>query len=294
MKIVQGDEIALKRGLEHRGGTFHFRLLLEGEPGTPDNFQLSLGQMGGDFFSPRHRHNFEQIRFQVEGSLDYGRDGKLTAGMVGYFPEGMSYGPQSQDPEETPMTAVLQCGGASGSGYLSRNEAKAAMDELADSGTFADGVFRRNDGVEGKRNMDGYQAIWEHRNQRPMVYPKPRYGHPVFMDPAHYAWLPVDGADGVSEKPLGVFSECRTAAGFVKLAPGAVYQAAGRAIYFVVSGTGKIADQPFRRFTTLLVERGETASFSAGGTAEILRMGLPDLSAMAKDAGAGATAAAAE
>ena len=81
MKIVQADDIPLKRGLEHRGGIFHSRRLLEGEPGTLDNFQLTLGQMGGEFFSPRHRHNFEQIRFQVEGTLDYARDGKLSAGL---------------------------------------------------------------------------------------------------------------------------------------------------------------------------------------------------------------------
>ena len=119
MKIVQTDEIPLKRGLEHRGGIFHGRIMVEGEPGALDNFQLSFGQMGGDFNSPRHRHNFEQIRYQLEGVLDYGRDGKLTAGMVGYFPEAVYYGPQSQDPNIPCKTIVLQFGGASGSGYLS-------------------------------------------------------------------------------------------------------------------------------------------------------------------------------
>ena len=48
MKIVQADDIPLQRGLEHRGGTFHSRRLLEGEPGALDNYQLTLGQMGGD------------------------------------------------------------------------------------------------------------------------------------------------------------------------------------------------------------------------------------------------------
>src|SRR5262249_44960644 len=99
MKIVQTDEIPLKRGLEHRGGRSHGRIMVEGEPGALENFQLSFGQMGGDFNSPRHRHNFEQIRYQLEGVLDYGRDGKLVAGMVGYFPEAVYYGPQSQDPD---------------------------------------------------------------------------------------------------------------------------------------------------------------------------------------------------
>src|SRR6266851_5407799 len=125
MQIVQTDEIPLKRGLEHRGGTFHGRIMLEGEPHALDNFQLSFGQMGGDFNSPRHRHNFEQIRYQLDGVLDYGRDGKLLAGMVGYFPEAVHYGPQSQDPNVACKTIVLQFGGASGSGYLSQAEVQA-------------------------------------------------------------------------------------------------------------------------------------------------------------------------
>ena len=108
MKIVQTDQIPLKRGLEHRGGMFHGRIMVEGEAGALDNFQLSFGQMGGDFNSPRHRHNFEQIRYQLEGVLDYGRDGRLTAGMVGYFPEAVYYGPQSQDPSINCKTIVMQ------------------------------------------------------------------------------------------------------------------------------------------------------------------------------------------
>ena len=49
MKIVQTDEIPLKRALEHRGGIFHGRIVVEGAPGALDNFQVSYGQMGGDF-----------------------------------------------------------------------------------------------------------------------------------------------------------------------------------------------------------------------------------------------------
>jgi len=44
MKIVQGDELEWVRGLEYRGGTFHYRNLMEGTAGTIDNFQLSMGR----------------------------------------------------------------------------------------------------------------------------------------------------------------------------------------------------------------------------------------------------------
>jgi hypothetical protein len=291
MKIVQGEELQWERGLEYRGGMFHFRRLLEGEPGGIDNFQLSLGRMSGEFYSPRHHHNFEQVRFQLDGELDFARDGKMKTGMVGYFPEGAFYGPQSQDPATTPMTVVLQCGGASGSGYLSRNEVKAGMDALSAEGEFKDGVFRRPKDVPGKRNTDGYQAIWEYVNKRPMVYPKPRYSRPFMMDPAHYEWVAVADAAGIAEKMLGVFTERRTVARFVRLDPGATFEAGGRGIFFVTKGQGTVEDQPLQRLTTVYVNRGERARFTAQDTVEMLHLGLPDLSGIGAGTDVAAVAA---
>jgi len=279
MKITQGDELPWTRGLEHRGGTFHYRNLMEGAPGTRDNFQLSMGRNDKDFVSPRHRHNFEQFRFQLEGDLDFARDGKMTPGMVGFFPEGASYGPQTS--EATATTIVLQFGGASGSGYLSRKEVKQGMDELRAFGTFEGGVFRRNEGEPGKRNMDGYEAIWSHVNGRPLEYPKPRYPAPVMMDRAHFAWVPLAGSPGVREKLIGVFSERRAEAAFYKLDPGATLRASGRAIYVAYAGEGRAADQPLRPFTTLFLDYGEDTAITARTEVELIRFGLPDLRDMA-------------
>jgi len=200
MKIVQGDELEWVRGLEYRGGTFHYRNLMEGTPGTIDNFQLSMGRNDKDFVSPRHRHNFEQFRFQLEGDLNFARDGVMTPGMVGYFPEGTSYGPQTS--EATATTFVLQFGGSSGQGYLSRKEVRQGMDALRATGTFDGGVYRRNEGEPGKRNMDGFQAIWEQANGRPLQFPKPRYDKPVMMDQAGYEWVAAEGQPGVPTRLL--------------------------------------------------------------------------------------------
>jgi len=278
MKIVQGDELSLKRGLEHRGGTFHYSILAEGEPGTLGNFQVSLGRIGGDFFSPRHRHNFEQIRFQLEGTLDFGRDGKLIEGMVGYFPEGVAYGPQTQKSQEAPATTiVLQCGGASGSGYLSAEEVKAGMEELKQEGEFRDGVFRRRDDVEGRRNTDGYQAIWEHVNGRAMVYPEGRYVTPILSNPESFDWVPVADRAGVAEKPLGVFTERRTAMGFLRIEAGFGYKIAGNGVFLVMNGVGEGGGASWRRLTTITLDRGESLELKASKTMEILEMRLPDL-----------------
>jgi len=291
MKIVQGDAVPLERGLEYRGGTFYARTLMEGEAGTPGNFQLGLGRNEGDFFSPRHRHNFEQIRYAFEGELDFDKTGKLTEGMIGYFPEGVSYGPQSQKQGQVSTALVLQFGGASGSGYLSRQQVRAGMEDLKTYGEFKDGVFHRREAKDGKVNLDGFQAIWEHVNGRPMVYPKPRYQTPLFLNPANYDWVPVDGAAGVSEKALGVFTERRAEVRLIKLEAGAVHTVDGRGLYFVLSGTGTVEREPFRRQTTLYLAKGETATFAARETAEVLHFGLPNLDGMRAQQGGLAQAA---
>ncbi len=165
------------------------------------------------------------------------------------------------------------------------------MDALRQEGEFKDGVFRRAKDVPGKRNMDGYQAIWEYVNKRPMVYPKPRYSRPFMMDPANYQWVPVAGAPGVQEKMLGVFTERRTSARFVRLDPGARFDAEGRGIYFAIKGQGTVEGQPLRRLTTIYVNRGEHASFVARDGVEMLHLGLPDLSGLAAGADIAAVAA---
>lgn len=290
MKIVQGDEIEWKRGLEYRGGTFHYRNLLEGEAGTIGNFQLSMGRNDKDFVSPRHRHNFEQFRFQLEGDLEFGRDGTMKPGMVGYFSEGAHYGPQTSQMDA--LTIVLQFGGASGSGYLSRAEVTRGMQELSKFGTFEGGVYRRNEGVPGKKNMDGYQAIWEHVNGRAMEYPKPRYPMPLMMDESHFSWVAVADEPGVDEKQLGQFTERRTDAAILRVAAGATHALRPRSIYFCKTGKGSIGDAPVRRYTTIHVAAGDAARVSASEELIFLRMGLPDLSNMAMQGNAAASLAA--
>jgi hypothetical protein len=276
MKIVQVEDVPSVRGLEHRGGTFHAKTPVEGTPGSPDNFKFSLSRLGTDYSGPRHRHNFDQFRYMIEGESDYG-DGSLKPGMLGYYPEGVPYGPQVNKTEI--YGAVLQFAGASGSGYLLPREVKAGMEELKKFGTFADGIFTRAEGVPGKRNMDAYQAIWEHVHGREMVYPKGRYSAPIFMDSANYTWVRV--ADGISEKLFGVWTERRTEAGLLRLEGGASHEVEGRGIYCVLSGTGECEGNPLKQYTTLFLKYGERALLHATETLELLHYGLPDLSDLA-------------
>src|SRR3954447_19452038 len=275
MKIVQLEDAPLVRGLEHRGGTFHSRTTAEGTPGTPGNFKFSLSRLGTDYSGPRHRHNFDQYRYMIEGESDYGQDGPLKAGMLGYYPEGVAYGPQVNKTEI--FCAVLQFGGASGSGYLLPREVKAGMEELKAFGEFKDGIFHRHDGA-GKRNMDAYQAIWEHVHGHDMIYPKGRYDAPIFADAKNYDWAPVRGALGVSEKLFGVWTERRTEAGLVRIDAGASYAVHGRGVYCVLSGSGDCEGKPLKQYTTVFLEDGESTILHAQEALQLLHYGLPDLS----------------
>lgn len=277
MKIIHAEDIEWKRGLEHRGGTFHFRHMFDGEPDTPGNFQFNIGRIGGDFASPRHRHNFEQFRYQVEGTMSFGRNGKMGQGSFGYFPEGAPYGPQSS--EGTSSTAVLQFGGASGSGYLSRAQVRAGQSELEKAGVFEGGVFRRNDDAAGRRNSDGYQAIWEHHNGRRLDYPKPRYRDPIIIDPDNYEWVAI--GPGVSERHMGSFTERRLEAAFIRLENGAAWNGAGRGVYLVTKGSGRVAGKAFTALSGVHADVGETPQFTAGEETILLRMTLPDLAGLA-------------
>jgi hypothetical protein len=283
MQVVHADEVEWNRGLPHRGGTFHFRELIDGEPSSLGNFQFSIGRIQGDFASPRHRHNFEQFRFQLEGVADFARNGKMDEGCLGYFPEGAAYGPQSAEGVAT--TAVLQFGGASGSGYLCRTEVQAGTQELKKTGTFDAGVFRRNDDVDGRRNTDAYQAIWEYHHGKAMQYPQPRYRDPIMLDTSHYEWTPITA--GVHEKLLGVFTERRTEAQLIKLEKGAVWPASNRSVYLVLIGTGTVARQPYRALTAIHLSDGERETlFEAHEETTVLRLGLPDLAGLGEISGA--------
>jgi len=277
MKIVQSDEIDSNRASLHREGAAYRKLLLEGEPGI-DNFSLVISRSEARI-SPRHRHTFEQFRYQLEGTADYSKTGKLKTGMLGYFPEAVRYGPQTQGDNKDLNVLCLQCGGASGGGYLGRGEQLEGAKELQNMGTFKDGVFHRNPDLQGKRNVEGSQAIWEHVMGRPMKFPEPRYDSPLLMKPDNFDWLAVKGAEGVYEKPMGVFTERHTASGFVKLEDGASFDLGteGRDIYFVLNGTGTAGKEAYRWGTTLYLNPEETISMNAGKETELIHFRLPDL-----------------
>jgi hypothetical protein len=280
MQIAHGDEVPVAcDGGGVRSGKVGKQILLSGDPASPGNFKFGLFHQYGDFFSPRHRHNFCQFRVQIEGSCKYGLSGEMKPGTVGYFPEGAYYGPQGPDDGDT-YTATLQFGGPSGSGLLTAQQTAAAKKELVKIGFFQEGVFHRNPDVPGRRNMDGFEAVWEQVTGRRLVYPEPQYATPVLMHPDNFQWMRAAGASGVEEKFLGVFTDCQISCALYRIQPGAALTAQGRGVFLVLSGHGAVKGDTFRRFTSVYVDTGEASDFKADQLSEILLMGMPDVAAM--------------
>jgi hypothetical protein len=206
---------------EVRRGRVHMirrkRLPLEtGVEGVTMEYSLSVVPDG--YFTPRHRHNFDQIRYTLSGLQSTGL-GDLASGECGYFPEGSHYGPQQQKGECECL--VLQFQGASGEHLLSNEEMNATYEKLLKSGgKFENGVYKGLKPDGSPKNRDSYEAIWEEHEGRDLVFPEPRYRQPVMMLAKNYRFWPDRRRPGVEVKHLGTFSEARTGIGFLRLTPG--------------------------------------------------------------------------
>ncbi len=273
VRVVSLETVPLVERAHVREGLFRSRRLLIGAPRTAGNFSLQLVSTPNSYQSPRHRHNFDQVRYQIEGDFDFGPDGKMRPGSIAYFPEATHYGPQSSTGPS--LTLVLQFGGASGDGYISSEEYEQAMQELATVGTFAKGVYTRLKSDGRKLNQDAYEAVWEKVNGRPLDYPPQRYARAIFTEPDHFRWVPVTSHAGVSLKLLGIFSERRVKLALFRIEAGARLELEDASLYFVRSGTGAAGEEKIERHTTIHVPRGEHAAAIAGDTLELLQLGLP-------------------
>ena len=91
MRVVQASEARFVGPKAHREGGIQFRYLLEGEEGRRDNYALTLVDIANAFATPRHRHNFDQVRIMMDGSFGFGPSLVQHKGSVGYFSEGTHY-----------------------------------------------------------------------------------------------------------------------------------------------------------------------------------------------------------
>ena len=150
-----GESLVAQRG----GGDVAHKRLFEGEEGSPDHYMLVMAKEPKTFFSPLHRHPWDQIRYCLEGAIPIAKGVFVEGGEIAYFPEGARYGPQEGG--EDRIVVLLQFGGASGQGFIGADRVKQARLDLAKEGRFEDGVYTR-DVAQGRKNRDAYEAIWLH------------------------------------------------------------------------------------------------------------------------------------
>ncbi len=276
--LVNFSDVPLVERQHARQGTFRAHSMLHGHEGSPGNFFLQLSRTYADFLSPRHRHNFEQIRVQLEGPADFDRDGVMESGTLGYFPEGVFYGPQSISGES--LTLVLQFGGASGSGYIPEAAFQAGVEKLKGSGTFEKGVYRSTRADGSKYSQDAYEAVWEDLNGRELKYPGSRYQKPVFIDPEAFSWRETGQDVGVARRHLLSATEGELRLAQWKLAPGSQITLEANTLVFVLQGQGHTVGRDWDKWSALYSD-ASPLTLAASTPVVLLEIRLPDISAQA-------------
>ncbi|MGH7906834.1 MAG: hypothetical protein ACREP6_09420 [Candidatus Binataceae bacterium] len=283
MKITHLDKLPTGENsgyVRHRGGGLDDVWLLSAEEGSVDDYRLGIARASEEFFSPRHRHNFDQIRFNLAGLMNYGARKFIKAGDIGYFPEGTAYGPQAQSQGEGPaMTMIIQFGGASRGGMLSNRQISVAFEALKKLGRFEKGIFYQSEDAKlpHKTQIDAAEAIWEYTTERPLEFPKPRYEEPVIIYPENFAWQRDIEHPGAMIKKLGSFGELSLEISMLKLAGAElpIPPRAGRRLFFVIDGEGTVDGEPFRRYSAFEVPKRSAASIASKTTADLLMIGMP-------------------
>lgn len=264
-----------------RGGTIEFKTMLEGDESAPDNYHLLLANTDTSFKSPRHRHNFDQLRFSLKGATNIGVKRNLEEGDLAYFPEGTYYGPQNQESVgNDSLSMVVQFGGPSGNGYMSRRQLSDSFAKLENDGRFEGGVYRRNTPTpDGRINQDSYEAIWEYQNGRPIAYSKPRFMDPVHFREQNFEWQAVADQTGAATKHIASFTEKGVAVFFVRLDAGAQYTlmaAQQTQLVFIKHGTGKFASgDSWFQHTAVQVSVAESLDMQAITPTEAVVLLLP-------------------
>lgn len=257
-----------------RGGNIGFRDLMTGQAATPGNYGLQLVHIEDEYHTPQHRHNFEQIRIMLEGSFSFGKGLIQHEGSIGYFCEGTHY---TQKGEGRSVTLLLQIGGPSQQGFMSRAQLRTGIDQLSERGKFEDGIFTWIDEAGKKHNQDSYEAVWEHVHGTSIVYPKPQYLAPVILEPSRFTWRKLSA--GVYNKALGTFNGYGLKLSQLQLEAGAqlTLDTSARAqLLFCKIGEGNLEHETYGPWSSAEIAVGESISVVAKSKSEFYVFDLPD------------------
>jgi hypothetical protein len=279
IEVVGFDEVPWGSLGTHREYHIEIKTPVFGTEGTPDNFRVTFNRgLGGTEHQPRHRHNFDQIRMPLAGRVSIGPRRWIEAGQIGYFPEGLHYGPTEDHRDIGTGGFTLQFGGASGLGFISSAQMKAATRALEQLGTFEKGLFWHKTGGPKPKPQDAFEAMWEHVNGRKIEYPKPRYSDQIIMRPENAEWQPLAATPDVLIKSLGDFTERHVSVTMIRVEPGgvaAIGPRAGTQVGMVLSGSGTVDGKAASANTFVKIGAGAVANVETNSGLEIVIFGLP-------------------
>jgi hypothetical protein len=277
MQVIREAELPWKPIAVQRESGKEAKVLLTGVEGARDNYTLVIVREGVVATTPRHRHNFDQLRMTISGRTNYGPRRWIEPGELAYFPEGVHYGPEECEGNRVGFT--LQFGGATGNGMITQRQIRVGREELSKSGRFEKGIYYPTDPAPGVRKaQDGYEAIWEYTNGRPLVYPAPRYDEPVLIRPQNFDWIEDPSQPNVATKVLGLFTERRLELMEQRLERGAmtlVGPRGGIILGMVLSGTGSIDAIPLEPLSAFEVSAHDVGHVTASEDLTLLLVGLP-------------------
>jgi hypothetical protein len=249
------------------------------DTGIPEiNLRFGYDQVPDGFYTPRHRHNFDQFRYVVYGEMNLAHGMDLHEGECAYFPEGTYYGPLTQ--KGPAGLIVMQFPGPNGSYRILDAEKKVAMEQLKEAGGFFEnGVYKLQAPDGQKINKDSYEAVWEHFMGRPIAYAEPRYATPVVMRPKGFRWTPDLSRPGVEIRHLGTFNEYGTSCALWRIAPGAVIAPeilSAPQVRCVVSGSTIYEGRELDDKSCYYIPEGlSTSPIASPGGAEMLVITVP-------------------
>jgi hypothetical protein len=257
-----------------RGGDVFRKVIHGAEGGRQVSYDVRIERFGeGDrgYSSIRHRHDFEQLRFAVEGRMDLGF-AVLETGDVAYFPANAYYGPQKC---EGSVILIAQWGDR----FITRADSDRAVAELSRNGEFRDGIYRAVTPDGRPFNKDPLNAIWEQVFQTPYVPQPPRYKQPVVMTPSAFGWGEPEGA--IRRRRLGTFTENPLTVEMVEwLEDGPLHLASSEAdnrptLLFTTAGSFSHDGEEFGPHTGLWSETAATIELNARAGSEVLVVRFP-------------------
>jgi hypothetical protein len=259
----------------HRGGNIDFVRLHRGESMTADNFEWSVIQTTAEYSTPRHRHNFDQLHYILDGRHQWAPEQWMPAGSIGYFVEGCFYGPQHGGPSRQ---LGLQFGGASGNGFMGYDDLARGNRELQARGQFAGGTYTWVDEDGKEHRSDGYEAIWQHVAGRPVAYSEPRYDKPIIIYPEAMRWKDARGERGVERKHAGTFGERSVSVGFWRLDAGSTHSVEALdavVLQYVLDGSVTVENTEHRSGAALRWGPDEGGTITAAQRATVYEVRLP-------------------